>query len=475
MEHEIANHPLERIVCTLAAARRRIQARRLMAALMATATTAIVGWLAIGFFASSDTARLARWMFGLWLACSTAAAFVAIELAPPLQKLAQIADRQFGLKERLSTAFELSNRTQRGLIASALLRDAASIEARIRITELAPLAPRDWRLPAMLFVAAALAFGTQAQRRAPAPPQMQAATSVPDTYKPDALEMLAANIEKDATERQDPYLKAVAQQLRKIAAETAATSATDSAARNVEAAIEHAANAYRDDAPKWLAGQIGAGLREQLRNFAANARQPAAAEQPASQTAPAQPQATTASSTQAGGAAQSGPRPAASTPGAAESALADASENSFADGDYQLSPEDQARLNREREIALQQRQSSPGAGQPVSGAQEAGKGGNMAGEGVQSAQAAEGAILQRQTADEVALQSAEPGVGRTIRMDIVPEAGARAAAPAGETRGAWVASTETPVARDASRLEHPEAARRFFTPVQGEASARAAR
>lgn len=476
MQHNINNHPLGRILRTLAAARRRIQVRRILTALMATTSAALIVWMALRF-AVGESARALRWIFGAWVLASVAAAFAALEFAPGVQKLARIADRQFGLNERMSTALELTEQRTAGTVAAALMRDAARCESRIQLGALAPLMPGDWRLRWLFVASVALVLASLSQQdRLPnpsAPPGSEAAA--PETYNAEHVETLASRIEQDATERQDPYLKAVAQTLRKIAAEGAQSTSSSSTAQRIEAAIEHAANAYRNETPKWLGGPSGS-LREQLRQFAARGETPAFAEQPSPQAASPQPQTATASSNQTASGVQSSQRSAATAPGAAETTMADAAESSFADGDYQPSPEDQARLNREKEIALQQRQSSPGAGQPVGGAQEAGKGGNMAGEGVQSGQTGEGQSLRRQTTDELALQAGDSSAGRTVRLEILPEVRERSAASdTGGAYGAWIARKETPTTREAVTFDNLDVTRKYFTPSQGDARPQTAR
>src|SRR5439155_1146539 len=67
---------------------------------------------------------------------------------------AQIADERSGLKERLSTAVELSSRPQRSAVAEAQIADAAAHAGSVRATEVLP-----WRAPAQLrWLAAAAAL-----------------------------------------------------------------------------------------------------------------------------------------------------------------------------------------------------------------------------------------------------------------------------------------------------------------------------
>jgi hypothetical protein len=477
MQHNIDNHPLGRILRTLAAARRRIQMRRLLTALMATTSAALILWIALRFATVDESPRALRWIVGAWILASVAAVFAALEFAPDVHKLARVADRQFGLNERLSTAFELNERRADGTVAAALMQDTARCESRVQLAALAPLMPGDWRLRTLFVASVVLVLASlpqQARLLNPSVPPVSVAAA-PEAYSAEHVETLAKRIEQDAAERQDPYLKAVAQTLRTIAAEGAQSATLPMTAQRIEAAIEHAANAYRDNAPKWLGSPSG-NLRDQLRQFVTRGETPAVAEKATPQAASPQPQAATASSNQSASGSQSSQRSAATAPGAAESTLADAAETNFADGDYQLSSEDQARLNREKEIALQQRQSSPGAGQPVGGAQEAGKGGNMAGEGVQSAQTGEGQLLRRQTTDELSLQAGDSVAGRTVRLEVLPEIRERStASETGGAYGAWIARKETPVSREVVTFDHLDLTRKYFTPSQGDARPQTAR
>ena len=107
--------------------------------------------------------------------------------------------------------------------------------------------------------------------------------------------------------------------------------------------------------------------------------------------------------------------------GQADSEIDGQSETQFSNGDYQLSPADQIKLDRERQINEKLHIKPPEYGQPVGGAQEAGKGGNLAGEGVQTNNQAETqAILQRNQIS-LNLPIMEKTNGRTIRLEVLPE------------------------------------------------------
>jgi len=164
------------------------------------------------------------------------AAFVVAQIAassqrPGITRLAQAADRRFGLDERLSTALQLSRTPERyrGVIGEALLRDVAQRTSSVDPRRLTPLGFR-WQalaVPVLALLAAVLIIW---------PPEPVVITpgnglSVERGLAPGAmgdeerigtaaeLRAIAAILTQDGEERQNPTLQALGNELNRIGVE----------------------------------------------------------------------------------------------------------------------------------------------------------------------------------------------------------------------------------------------------------------
>lgn len=208
----------------LGASRRRLQAQRFVEGmgwgLLGTAITAVVLGLLrwVGLLSSPQITLMALlalvgvWMGGLLL--------YLLRTAPSLSQMAQQADRQLGLSERLSTALEVAPKAPRDAIHaqiySALVEDAAQHSRVLQPSTFVRL-----RFPKTLVYAlglGVLALGLQWLPILTAPPLPQADTLSPEekTATVAQLERVGQLIQKDAERSNDPYLQATARSIERL-------------------------------------------------------------------------------------------------------------------------------------------------------------------------------------------------------------------------------------------------------------------
>ncbi|MCW5697493.1 MAG: hypothetical protein KIS96_12275 [Bauldia sp.] len=179
-----------------------------------------IAQLAIGFGATIAAD-------GLWFAIGAGAAgFVVAAVAVFATRrssfdLARDADRVFALRERMSTALQVSRgRHGASAVGTALLRDAEAEAAAIDPRRLAPLRPDRVALilaGAIAFLALALvvkAIAYDEPGTAPVATALPAALSTEDQAEvAQQLMRVAALIADDAEERSDPFLQAIAREV----------------------------------------------------------------------------------------------------------------------------------------------------------------------------------------------------------------------------------------------------------------------
>ena len=484
MQKQILDEPLAAMIRKLETARRRHQMRRATTALVVSLVFAalLYGCLITLSLVTGESVP-AGWLTPIfWMFASVAGLLVAARGTPQLPEIARAADKQFGFAERLSTALELATsgcaERPESLVSKALMNDAARHASQVDIEKFAPLAPQRMRalafsLAMSLLVAGLASYFAQDQKGL-RPGQMKLTSASEAEPTAAHVEKITSLIAADAADRKDPYLAAVARSLSALASELAVGSRKpDDAAAQLASLLDHASHAYGDQAPQWAGGANVSPpkIRETLQQIARTGVFPPDAKQdPVAASGETSSKVGAASEQIAPSNRKSSPQ-TATAPGQADATMDNAAENEFADGDYQLSPADQVRLDRERQIAERQRLTPPGAGQPVGGAQEAGKGGNLAGEGVQPLGAEALEIAAQRATDELALPASERNTGRTIRMEVLPEARERTASRPDAPLSASdrLARTETTVAREAIPLDRRDLGRRYFG--QSDASA----
>lgn len=389
-----------------------------------------------------------------------AAALVA---APGEASVARLADRRLGLGERLGTAIELRGAAVAGPVARALLRQAAGHARQIPLARLAPLPWREWTAGgAAACIVLAIAAAIPAPRELPSRPANIAEAA-------ETLERVAALVEHDAEERQNPYLAAVARSLhdlaRAIADNRLPPRSLDAA---LEPLLEHAVQAYGESPPSWLGPRSSrsAPLRQQLREAATNGM-PAAPETAAANVqrgADASPLgAGRSADIQVGANGRRSPQQTGQFGDAGGVAVDPGEGTSESLADYALSPADQARLDRERQIAEQQRQQTAGAGQPIGGARDAGRGGDLAGEGARPL--GDGGEPVRPVPAEresLPLDAAAQAGGRTIRIEALPDVARREVVGSAGEHAPWTQVHAVKQVHDAVPAARREIGRRYF-------------
>ena len=135
--------PLQPLVKRLEASRTRLQLRRFIEIGLWVALGALIVWLGLTLlnFLSPTFPSSTSWIAGLTLLILgwIATLFYLSRTAPSLPNLAQMADRHFELKERLSTALELpqtSTNPFKAQIHQALLNDVTQYIAQLEPNKL---------------------------------------------------------------------------------------------------------------------------------------------------------------------------------------------------------------------------------------------------------------------------------------------------------------------------------------------------
>lgn len=194
----------------------------------------------------------------------------------PADELAFEVDRLAGLEQRFGTAVEVgtpADAAAAGSVAVALRRAGLKDAAALDPARLVPLATRP--LVAAAAVLALLCAGLLLvpERLADERADVPGADLAADGTGTDALRATAEEVARllaaDAEARDDPYLAAVARAIE----ERAAAPGDDpvSLRDELEALLDHAAQAYGTRAPEWLGGASAtdrlAGLQERLDRF----------------------------------------------------------------------------------------------------------------------------------------------------------------------------------------------------------------
>ncbi len=192
-------------------------------------------------------------------------------------------DRRAGWEERYGTAWEVNDAgsQDRGAVERALLASVSRDVGRLDPAVLAPFATRPLLIALALAIAltGALAVerGLQSGVRDDASELAATDMAVPEdeaaTTVQDAARAAAEIIARDAEERDDPYLTAVASALqdRLAEADEQPGELPDSLRRELEDLLDHAAAAYGEDMPDWLGTSDDrlAGLDERLAAYEA--------------------------------------------------------------------------------------------------------------------------------------------------------------------------------------------------------------
>ncbi len=405
--------------------------------------------------------------------------------APDFAALARAADRKFVLRERLSTALEVAASLRPdaalGVVPAALLADAeqcaATIDPRLLVGLKLPRAA--WTAPALIAVALLLqvvppnAFGRAA-------PGATVARDAPETdvlsrqQAADAaasLRRIAEIVDRDATQRSDPYLRTIARTLERLSAEVARASIDRrQLASELDRLIAHSQLAYGQSAQP--AGQTAPRrnptelLRSALSDIAGNRQMAAAPTRDRDPVAPSE--ATAAQRDPASRPAQPQERRPAGARIPADQAAALRRLLPGTDIQWLIVDEDGAEVDPRAQIewlTAEEARRARAATQPSGAAANAGRGeGDRAGDGVQPlsrGNAAKPADLV--ATEQMLLPDPERRDGGRIRIDIPPDAVlSDVAAPTADASGGWRRTQEQPVERPALAAEGRRIVGRYF-------------
>lgn len=205
------------------------------------------------------------------LVVGTITALVLWLRRPPAARLAFRIDGRAGLGEAYGTAWNLAQKdTPPGPVGGVLMLRAARMVSDLDMARLEPVLTRATGAAtacAVLLFGAWLVIGPGGE---PARPRTLpvAETPAPETGN-DALHEAARRMAEDAEALENDYLDAVSRALEDA---LEAIEAGETPAEDIETLLEHAARAYGDDLPDWLAAAPQdrlAGLDERLDAFAA--------------------------------------------------------------------------------------------------------------------------------------------------------------------------------------------------------------
>jgi hypothetical protein len=435
-------------------------------------------WLPM-LFAQPLIDRLAT--SAITFACAFAVAVLAAFLqAPDLAALARAADRRFALKERLSTALEVAaarrSDAAQDPIHAALLADAeqsaGSIDTRALVSLRLPRAA--WGVPALLAVALLLqtvppdTFGLAA-------PDASAAGNDSTLSRQQAadtaanLRRIAEFLDQDAAQRSDPYLRTIARTLERLSAEVASEAINrPRLASELSQLLAHTRQAYAqsdgpvdESAPRQHPTDL---LRSALDEITGSRRSAAA---PARDQDPAAPKTAAADRSPPGRPSLSQERRASSAPMPAEQIAATVRRLAGADIPWLFVDEDGAEVDPrsqiERLMAEEERRARAAA-QPAGAAADAGAGeGDRAGDGTRPLGSGQAAAPGLATAGEMLLPDQPGNDGRSIRIELAPEAALSSVAPpvAGST-GEWRRIQEQSVERPALAPGDRDVVGRYF-------------
>jgi hypothetical protein len=417
-------------------------------------------------------------------ACALAlAAILSFLLTPDMATLARAADRAFALQERLSTALEVDAGLQPHAVLdpvrAALLADAERHAAAIDRRQIVRLDPPRaiWAVPVLIAAAVLLqlvprdAFGLAASRE-PIAGAKHDGTGLTGQQGAEAaanLRRIAERLGKDAEERSDPYLRAIARTLERLSSDAerpgidrrVLASALDRLLAHARQAYGQAGNADRSATPRDVVQQLQVALDDITGNRQAKATVPREPNGSAGAGSVA-----TAEPTQANRPVQSSERKTAGGRTPSEMATPERPQAGWDDLLKDLDDYDPVdpRIEKERAFAEQQRRARAAA-QSAGAAKDAGLGeGDRAGEGTRplsdgnptaSAELAPGA--------EMLLPDQAINGGRRIRIELPPDiARSGVAPPTAGGPGEWQRIQEQAVERSVLAPEDRKVVGRYF-------------
>lgn len=209
----------------LRSARSRWRSRNLLLGLCwwcVIATVMLLGavllrWLEPGFPAGERWAWLLPTLAGCVAGGVALTAVWAMRATPDLGQMAWHADRRFGLRSRLETAYELRGGTAPPTVVAALLEDAEDHLWSVDLRALVPLRlPRFlWLVPVILSIAVGFDLWIEPMLSPAAPGSGSELTGLERTA--ELVGQVASLLELDQATRADPYLAAVTDGFRDLA------------------------------------------------------------------------------------------------------------------------------------------------------------------------------------------------------------------------------------------------------------------
>ena len=410
------------------------------------------------------------------------AVLVAFLQAPDLDAIARAADRQFALKERLSTALEVATArpsdAAQDPIRRALLADAEQRANSIDMRALVSLRPprAAWGVLVLLVTALLLQTAPPGMFGRATPGASTTRTAYGDgVLSGDQAADTAANlrriaevIDQDGAQRSDPYLRTIARALERLSAgvERAAID-RPRLARELGQLLAHAQQAYAQSgrpadqaAPPRNATDL---LRSALDEITGGRQAGAAPERD-----PAAPKATAANRNPPGRPSQPQDPKASGTSTAAEQIAAAVRRLTGSDIPWLFVDEDGAevdpRSQLERLMAEEERRARSAA-QSAGAAANASRGeGDQAGDGVQPLGRSAGAKTTDPAATEqMLLPDPQSREGGRIRIEIPPNAAlSDVAAPSSVAGGGWQRVQEQSVERPTLEAEGRRIVGRYF-------------
>lgn len=452
------------------------------------AVVLLLPWAAI----SDELWPRARSIAAIQSAIATFAAAFAISSVvsylrtPNFQSFARTADRTLALRERLSTALQIDERTPPGApldpVRGALLADverrAPDIDPRTIVSLDVPRVI--WLVPALLMIAALLHF-VPIDALASRNPVSNARAS--STLSKDAVENALANLRRvadllkeDADQRADPYLRTIAREIERLgtAVEYASLDRRQLASA-LDRLLAHSRQAYAQNRN----GGSGEAHAKAIDLLAA-AREDIAGLNPDRLTAPhPQENAGTIAPAAAEGAAPGTTTPASSpsrpqrqarTGAAIARPLPNGTPNqgdAQKDGDDYGDLEADPRTQKERAFAEEQRRIRAAA-QAVgaAAAADAGAGeGDRAGNGTRPLGNSDPTRTGLTPGADMRLPDQAGNDGRRIRIELMPQTTLSDVAPPTESGDRhWRHAVEQPVARSVLDASDRKVLGRYFTP-----------
>jgi len=459
---------------------RRVRRRRRlrMAVDVALATAAVAAALAV-IARAAGVDRIGSLDAAAVIAVAAAAAFALglawiVLRAFGLPEAARFSDAQLHLSERLSSALEVRSRPNlsAGPVARALLHDVGERSARIEDRNLGPLFGRSTLAGAAALIACLSALWLlPAADTAPGSPsvaQQAAPGAAAEEAGPDArfeeIARMAELVAADAEARDDAYLAAIANSLRKLAAE-ASDLPREAIEERLAALAGQAMRGYGDTPPDWLPRDAGdlAGLGSRMADFEQRMEEAA---RRAEIGAPAQSPQDFCADEGVGeceidvGARErmlNPPPPGGAGPEADAAAfdIAGLSPDALADMD----------AARSGEFKAEPLQPQPVAAAPVGAASRSGRGeSELAGGGSQDMRGDTRFFDQAGlVGEDVVLAARETGTGNRIRIQVDPETSfSEVTSVEADGAGAWQAQASTPVVRQHIGADARDVVGRYF-------------